>query len=159
VGRPSKGTVEDEIAEGRKEQMPKEISYFLYPASARRPRRPSREPDDSMDFNVGCFLPKISLGFEAPVEKADNPVLQAFDINSDEGIQVFPKRRNEFPVFFEPFDESLALVGDVVHGFLDSHPMEFHEDNDHVPSFSTSLFDIVRCDILPVRIPSATNLT
>jgi len=91
VGKANKKTVEDEIAEGRKEQVPKEISYFLNPASARRPRRPSREFDDSMDFHIGCFLPKISLGFEAPVEKASDPVLQAFDINSDEGIQVFPE--------------------------------------------------------------------
>ena len=86
VGGTNKKTVEGEIAEGRKEQMPKEISHFLNPASARRPRRPAREPDDSMDFDVGCLLPKISLGFEAPVEKAGDPVLQAFDINNDEGI-------------------------------------------------------------------------
>ena len=82
----NKKTVEDEIAEERKEQIPEEISYFLNPASAHRPRRPSREPDDSMDFDVGCFLPKIPLGFEAPVEKAGDPVLQTFDINGDEGI-------------------------------------------------------------------------
>ena len=102
-----------------------------------------------MDFNIRCFFPKISFGFEAPVEKAGDPVLQAFDINVNEGIQVFPKRRNEFPGFFEPFDESLAFVGDVIHGFLDPHPVVFHEDNDHVPSFSAGLFDVVRSDILP----------
>ena len=86
VGRENKSAIEDEIADGRKGQVPKEISYCLNPASARRPRRPSREPDDSMNFYIGCFLPEISLSFEAPVEKAGDPVLQAFDINGDEGI-------------------------------------------------------------------------
>ena len=111
-----------------------------------------------MDFDIRRFLPEIPLGFEAPVEKASDPVLQAFDINGDEGIQVFPERRNELPAFFEPFDEGLALFGDVVHGFLDSHPVKFHEDNDHVPSLSAGLFNIVRCDILPIWIPSTTEL-
>ena len=75
-------------------------------------------------------------------------MLQAFDVNGDKGVQVFPKGRNEFPIFFEAFDENLASIGDVVYGFLESHPVEFHEDNDHVPSFSAGLFDIVRRNIL-----------
>ena len=96
-----------------------------------------------MDLSIGCFLPKIPLGFEAPVKKAGDPVLQAFNVNSDEGVQVFPKRRNEFPACFEASDESLAPATDVVHGFLNFHSVEFHEDNDHVPGFPASLFTIV----------------
>jgi len=101
-----------------------------------------------VNLNIRCFLPEIPLRFEAPVKKTGDPVLQTFDVNGDERVQVFPKRRDEFPVRFEAFDESFALARDVVYGLLNSHSVEFHENDDHVPSLSASLFDIVRYDVL-----------
>jgi len=53
------------------------------------------------------------------------------------------------PWLKENYDyDVIAMVGDVVYGFLDPHPVKFHEDNDHVPSFSASLFHVVRHNVL-----------
>lgn len=101
-----------------------------------------------MNLNIRCFLPEISLRFEAPVEKASDPVLQTLDVNGDERVEVFSKRGDEFFVCLETFEESFALISDVIHGFLNVHSVEFHKDDDHVPSFSASLFNVIRHDVL-----------
>ena len=116
---------------------------FLSPASAPVPRRPPSEPDDPVNLNIRCFLSKIPLGFEAPVEEAGDPVLQAFNVNGYKRVQVFPKRRNELSVYFEALDKCFTLVSDVVYGFLNSHPVVFRKDNDHVPGLTASLFNVV----------------
>ena len=84
--RGPKGFLVGRWEEGQKRRMSKGIIYFLSPASASRAGRSSRELDDSMNLNIWCLLPEVPLGFKAPVKKAGNPMLQAFDVSGDKGV-------------------------------------------------------------------------
>lgn len=125
-----------------------ENNLFLSPAPAPRPCGTSRKLDDPVNLNVWCFFPEIPLRFETPIKEAGDPMLQTFDVNGDEGVQVLPEGREESLIFFEAIDKDLTPLRDMVHGFLNSHPTEFHKNDDHIPSLPARLFDIVRDNVL-----------
>jgi hypothetical protein len=143
--------------EGRIKETLKGISYFLRPASASRQHRSSRKLDNSMDLNIWCLLPEVSLRLETPVKEAGDPMLQTFDVNCDEWVYVFPEGRNKLFIFFEVFDEGFALFRNMVHGILNSHFTEFHKDNDHVTGLPASLFHVIRHDILGSGVHMLSN--
>lgn len=135
----------------------KRNKLFLSPAPASRSGSSSREPDDSMNLNIWCFLPEIPLRFEAPVKEAGNPVLQAFDVCGDEGVQVLPEGGKESLVFIETLDQGFALFRYVVDGLLNSHPAELHKNDDHVPSLPAGLLHVIRHNVLRKRYNQELN--
>jgi hypothetical protein len=75
-------------------------------------------------------------------------MLQAFDVYSDEGVQLFSEGGKESLVLFEALDEGFTLFRNMIHGFLNPHLTEFHKDNDHVPGLPAGLLHVVRHNVL-----------
>lgn len=85
-----------------------------------------------MPFDLGAPLREVALGHEAPVEGADDPVLQPLHVERDVAVQARAERGQLPLVFGEVVDGLPAELTDAVYGLLEGESAEVHEDDDHL---------------------------
>lgn len=111
------------------------------------------EVNDAGLFDLLTVLAEVTLGFEAPVQRTDDPVLQSLDVKLDLSVDLFVlKVGDTLGVGDEGVNSVLAELSNHVNRFLEVHPVMLHENRDKVVSIvPTSLLDVVGEDVLKMR--------
>lgn len=97
-------------------------------------------------LHLRAGLLEIPLRHEAPVQRADDPVLQSLDVARHPAVDLGPEvgeGRNAGFVLDEGVDGLFAQAADAVDRFLEGAAVVLHEDADHVVGVAACLFDVV----------------
>jgi hypothetical protein len=106
--------------------------------------------DDAGLLDLLTVLTEIAFGFETPVQRADDPILQSLNVELDFSVDLLvPEVRDTLEVGDECIDSVLAKLSDPVDRFLEVHLVMLHKDRDEVVGIvATGLFDVVGEDVL-----------
>lgn len=109
--------------------------------------------DDTGIFDLLTVFAEVTLGFEAPVQRADDPILQPLDVHLDLSVDLLvPKVGDALDVGDEGIDSVLAELSNHVNRFLEVHPVMLHENRDEVMSIvAAGLLDVVGEDVLKTK--------
>ena len=106
--------------------------------------------DDAGFLDLLTVLSEVTLGFETPVQGADDPVLQPLHVNLDLPVDsLVPKVGDTLEVGDEGVNSVLAELSNLVNRFLEVHIVMLHENwNEVMGVVTTGLLDIVGEDVL-----------
>lgn len=110
--------------------------------------------DDTGLLDLLTVLTEVAFGFETPVQRANDPILQSLNVGLDLSVDsLVPEVRNALDVRDERINCVLAKLPNLVNRFLEVHAMMLHKDrNEVVGIIATSLFDVVGEDVLEWEI-------
>lgn len=110
--------------------------------------------DDTGLLDLLTVLTEVALGFETPVQRANDPILQSLNVGLDLSVDsLVPEVRNALDVRDERINCVLAKLPNLVNRFLEVHAVMLHKDrNEVVGIIATSLFDVVGEDVLEWEI-------
>ena len=109
--------------------------------------------DDTGLLDLLTVLTEVAFGFETPVQRANDPILQSLNVGLDLSVDsLVPEVRNALDVRDERINCVLAKLPNLVNRFLEVHAVMLHKDrNEVVGIIATSLFDVVGEDVLETR--------
>lgn len=110
--------------------------------------------DDTGLLDLLTVLTEVALGFETPVQRANDPILQSLNVGLDLSVDsLVPEVRDALDVRDERINCVLAKLPNLVNRFLEVHAVMLHKDrNEVVGIIATSLFDVVGEDVLEWEI-------
>ena len=110
--------------------------------------------DDTGLLDLLTVLTEVAFGFETPVQRANDPILQSLNVGLDLSVDsLVPEVRNALDVRDERINCVLAKLPNLVNRFLEVHAVMLHKDrNEVVGIIATSLFDVVGEDVLEWEI-------
>ena len=85
------------------------------------------------------------------MDTPDNPVLKALHISCDHVVDLWAPRRELLFVSRKRIDSLRTELANIINSTLKGVTVVFHEYADHIVSISSSLFLIVREDILYIE--------
>lgn len=110
--------------------------------------------DDTGLLDLLTVLTEVAFGFETPVQRANDPILQSLNVGLDLSVDsLVPEVRDALDVRDERINCVLAKLPNLVNRFLEVHAVMLHKDrNEVVGIIATSLFDVVGEDVLEWEI-------
>lgn len=96
-----------------------------------------------MPLDRRAFIPEVTRGMEAPLQRPNHPVLQALYVRCHRAVRLGVPRRKVLTVLLEAVDRRVAQRTNKVDGLLQAQIVLAHDDCDHVVCVPAGVFNPV----------------
>ena len=91
-----------------------------------------------------AVITKVPRCDEAPVQRTNDPLSKAMDVQRDGRVDVVPPRGYPRLILDERLDRLFAHLSDTIDGLLEAKPLVDHIDANHVVRIAPGLLDVIR---------------